>query len=42
MMMENCGSGMMFLGGLTWLLVLVLLGSLVVLTWVASGRLRRA
>ena len=40
-MMSNCGWGMMWLGSLTWLLGLVLLVSLIVLAWVAIGRLRR-
>jgi hypothetical protein len=41
MMMGNCGAGMMWLGGLMGLLGIVLLVSLIVLTWVAIGRLRR-
>jgi hypothetical protein len=41
MMMENCGFGMMWLGGLTWLLGLVLLESLIVLSWTAITWPRR-
>ena len=41
MMMGNCGSGMMWLGGLTWVLGLVLLVSLIVLAWTAVVWLRR-
>ena len=41
MMMGNCGFGMMWLGGLTWVLGLALLVSLIVLTWTAIGWLRR-
>jgi hypothetical protein len=41
MMMGNCGFGMMWLGGLTWLLGVVLLVSLIVLTWTAIAQLRR-
>ncbi len=41
MMMGNCGVGMMLLGGLAWVLGLVLLVSLIVLTWTAIGWLRR-
>ena len=41
MLMGNCGFGMMWLGGLTWLLALVLLVSLIVLSWTAITWLRR-
>jgi len=41
MMDGNCGPLMMVLGGLTWLLGLGLVGSLIALVWVAIGRLRR-
>lgn len=42
MMMSDCGGvGMMVLGGLGVLLGLGLVGSLIVLTWVAIGHLRR-
>jgi hypothetical protein len=41
MMMQCCGIGMMVAGGLAVLLGLVLLVSLLVLVWVAMGRLRR-
>jgi hypothetical protein len=41
MMMQCCGIGMMVAGALAVLLGLVLLLSLIVLVWVAIGRLRR-
>jgi hypothetical protein len=41
MMMQCCGVGMMVAGVLAMLLGLVLLVSLIVLVWVAIGRLRR-
>lgn len=41
MMMSGCGVGMALFGGLGMLLGLVLLASLIVLVWVAIGRLRR-
>lgn len=41
MMMGNCGVGMMVVMGLAAVLSLGLLASLIVLTWVAIGRLRR-
>jgi hypothetical protein len=41
MMDGGCGPVMMVLGTLGWLLGLGLIGSLIVLTWVAIGRLRR-
>ena len=42
MMMSDCGGvGMMVMGWLGALLGLSLVGSLIVLTWVAIGRLRR-
>ena len=40
-MMQCCGIGMMVVGILAMLLGLVLLVSLIVLVWVAIGRLRR-
>ena len=40
-MMQNCGVGMMWLGGATGVLGLVLLVSLIVLAWTAIGWLRR-
>jgi len=39
--MMNCGAGMMILGVIAMLLGLALLASLIVLVWVAIGRLRR-
>jgi hypothetical protein len=41
MMMNVCGIGIAVFGGLAMLLGVVLLGSLIVLVWVAIGRLRR-
>ncbi len=41
MMMGNCGVGMMVVAGFAVVLSLGLLASLIVLTWVAIGRLRR-
>ncbi len=41
MMMQCCGIAMMVAGALAVLLGLVLLASLIVLVWVAIGRLRR-
>jgi hypothetical protein len=41
MMMDSCGALMMIAGGIAALLGLGLLGSLIVLVWVAIGRLRR-
>ena len=41
MMMQICGAGMMVAGILAALLSLGLLASLIVLVWVAIGRLRR-
>jgi len=41
MMMQMCGSGMMVAGILATILGLGLLASLIVLVWVAIGRLRR-
>jgi hypothetical protein len=41
MMMGNCGVGMMVVATLAAALSLGLLASLIVLTWVAIGRLRR-
>ena len=41
MMMQMCGSGMMIAGILAAVLGLGLLASLIVLVWVAIGRLRR-
>ena len=38
----GCGPVMMVFGAVSWLLGLGLIGSLIVLTWVAIGRLRRA
>jgi len=40
-MMENCGVGLMWLGGITGVLGLVLLVSLIVLAWTANSWLRR-
>jgi hypothetical protein len=40
-MMQCCGTGMMVAGALAIVLGLVLLVSLIVLVWVAIGRLRR-
>jgi hypothetical protein len=40
-MMMNCGAGMMIFGVIAMLLGLALLASLIVLVWVAIGRLRR-
>jgi hypothetical protein len=40
-MMMNCGAGMMIFGAIAGVLGLVLLASLIVLVWVAIGRLRR-
>ena len=40
-MMNGCGPGMMLIGGLSMLLGLALLASLIVLVWVVIGRLRR-
>ena len=42
MMMKGCGMGMMVMMWAAGLLGLVLLASLVVLVWVAIGRLRRS
>ena len=39
--MGSCGIGMMVFGGLAMVLGLALLASLIVLVWVAIGRLRR-
>ena len=41
MMSSMCGTGMMIVGGLAAVLGLGLLASLIVLVWVAIGRLRR-
>ena len=41
MMMNGCGLTMMLLGGLGFLLSLVLVVSLIVLVWVVIGRLRQ-
>jgi len=41
MMMENCGFGMMWLAGLTWVLAMVLLVSFIVLAWTAIACPRR-
>lgn len=41
MMMNSCGGWMMVVAGIGALLSLVLLVSLIVLIWVAIGRLRR-
>jgi hypothetical protein len=40
-MMMGCGTGMMIFGVIGMLLGLALLASLIVLVWVAIGRLRR-
>lgn len=40
-MMMNCGAGMMVFGVIGMLLGLALVASLIVLVWVAIGRLRR-
>ena len=40
-MRMNCGAGMMIFGAIALVLGLVLLASLIVLVWVAIGRLRR-
>ncbi len=40
-MMMSCGIGMMVFGVIAMLLGLALLASLIVLVWVAIGRLRR-
>ena len=42
MMMEGCGMGMMVMMWVAGPLGLALLASLVVLVWVAIGRLRRS
>jgi hypothetical protein len=41
MMTGNCGVGMMWLDGLTWVLGLALLVSLIVLAWTTPVWLRR-
>jgi len=41
MLMQMCGSGMMIAGILAMILGLGLLASLIVLVWMATGRLRR-
>ncbi len=41
MMNETCGPLMMAVMGLSWLLGLALVVSLIVLVWAAIGRLRR-
>jgi len=41
MMGGSCGPFMTIIGGITWLFGLGLVGSLIALTWVAIGQLRR-